>query len=410
MSLLKKNSQKSLMDKWPMKTKYPEESQIFQIPQLIREDIEDRGFHLYNWIDPQEVRLSVEKDFLKTLKYIWIPLWLIAIIAGLLTVIWFFVVIFFGVFLMMLYLLFLSLKRSRLLTKSSFVVLTDSSISLWGKIVSLSEVGKLKKDIQKVSDTFEEDLFGESGLKKSRSHLMRDLMEQLFWGYKLILDNRMIRSRDGEKAIIFLFLLYTAYIVIMSIVYFFWVLFLWVFWKIIVFFNTKYLLWKWEKVIHINTLFWEIDILSENLKEEKHHLKHALSEAYDNDWKDGLLLDIHTHIGRIWKMTEEILIKLWLLKNNIESSEYKEMFSFEVFHRWTKKQIESPISDILKLLEKNKGILSESIEAIHNQIEKTENLSHTWPLKLQLKRLELQRKEILRYIPILEASLEKLRS
>lgn len=396
-----------------MKTKYRETSEgplVLQIPQFIKEDIEDRGFHLYNWIDPEEVRLSVERDFLKILKYTWAPLWIIAIIAGLLTVIWFFVVIFFGVFLMMLYLLFLSLKRSRLLTKSSFVVLTDSSISLWGKIVPLSEVWKLQNDIKKVSDTFEEELFGASWLKDSRWHLMRDLMEQLFWGYKLILNNSFVRSRDAEKGIIVLFLLYTAYLAIMSIVYFFWVFFLWIFWKIIVFFNTKYLLWKWEKVIHINTLFWEIDILSENLKEEKHHLKHALSEAYDNDWKDGLLLDIHTHIGLIWKMTEEILIKLWLLKNNIESSEYKEMFSFEVFHRWTKKQIESPLSDILKLLEKNRNILSESIEAIKNQIEATEDPSHYWPLKLQLKRLELQRKEILQYMPILEASLEKLRN
>lgn len=55
-----------------MKTKYRETSEgplVLQIPQFIKEDIEDRGFHLYNWIDPEEVRLSVERDFLKILKY-----------------------------------------------------------------------------------------------------------------------------------------------------------------------------------------------------------------------------------------------------------------------------------------------------------------------------------------------------
>lgn len=239
---------------------------------------------------------------------------------------------------------------------------------------------------------------------------MRDLMEQLFWGYKLILDNRMIRSRDGEKAIIFLFLLYTTYLVIMSIVYFFGVLFLWIFWKIIVFINTKYLLWKWEKVIHINTLFWEIDILSENLKEERYHLKSALKEAYDNDWKDGLLLEIHKNISFIWKLSEEILTKLRLLRKNIDESQYKKMFSFEVFHRWTKKQIEDPLSDILKLLEKNRDILTQVIEEISTQIEETDKIEYKGTLKLQRTRVELQRKEILQYIPILEASLEKLRS
>jgi len=53
-----------------MKVKHHNEVQVFQIPELIRQDIEERGFHLYTWIDPEEARLSVERDFLKTLKYI----------------------------------------------------------------------------------------------------------------------------------------------------------------------------------------------------------------------------------------------------------------------------------------------------------------------------------------------------
>lgn len=55
-----------------MKTRHNEAReapQVFQIPKLVQEDIEDRGFHLYTWIDPEEVRLSVERDFLKILKY-----------------------------------------------------------------------------------------------------------------------------------------------------------------------------------------------------------------------------------------------------------------------------------------------------------------------------------------------------
>lgn len=408
---LRKNLQRSWTHN--MKTRNTEtsgSSQILQIPKLIQNDIRERGFHLYKWIDPEEVKLSIERDFLKILKYIAIPLWVLAIIAWLLTVIWFFVVIFFGVFFMMLYLLFLSLKRSRLLTKSSFVVLTDSSISLWGKIVPLSEVGKLQNNIKKVSHTFEEKLFEESWLKNSKWYLMKDLMEQLFWGYRLVLDNRMMRSKDAEKWIIIIILLYTAYIVLMAIVYFFGVLFLWIFWKIIVYANTKYLLWKWEKVIHINTLFWEIDILSEDLREEKYHLKNALSDAYQNDWKDGLLLKINKNIQVIGRVSEEILIKLGLLKQNIESSEYKEMFSFEVFHRWTKKQIEDPLKDILKLLEKNRDILENKAKEIEVQIQESSKIEYKENLKLQLKRVEIQKKEILRYIPVLEVSLEKLRS
>ena len=53
------------------------------------------------------------------------------------------------------------------------------------------------------------------------------------------------------------------------------------------------------------------------------------------------------------------------------------MFSFKTFHRWTKKQIEDPLSDILKLLKKNRDILTQGIQDIETQIEKTQDPSHS---------------------------------
>ena len=72
----------------------PSTPQVLQIPEKIQQDIEEKGFHLYKWITPEEVKLSIERDFLKTLKYIGIPLGVLAIISGLLTVFGFFIVIF----------------------------------------------------------------------------------------------------------------------------------------------------------------------------------------------------------------------------------------------------------------------------------------------------------------------------
>ncbi len=115
-----------------MRTRTHEEETpaVLQIPEKIQADIEEKGFHLYKWISPDEVKLSIQRDFLKTLKYVGLPLGILAIIMGLLTVVGFFITIFFGTFLMFLYLFILSLKRSFLLSKSAFVVITDSSISL----------------------------------------------------------------------------------------------------------------------------------------------------------------------------------------------------------------------------------------------------------------------------------------
>ena len=81
---------------------------------------------------------------------------------------------------MFLYLLVISLRRSFLLSKSAFVVLTDSSISLGGKIVKLSEISEIKKDMDHIGHQFEENLFEDSQLGVSKSSLTKAVMDQLF--------------------------------------------------------------------------------------------------------------------------------------------------------------------------------------------------------------------------------------
>jgi len=48
--------------------------EVLHIPEAIQKDISEKGFHLYKWISPEEVKLSIERDFLKTLKYVGAPL------------------------------------------------------------------------------------------------------------------------------------------------------------------------------------------------------------------------------------------------------------------------------------------------------------------------------------------------
>jgi hypothetical protein len=61
--------------------------EVMRIPKNISKDIEERGFHLYKWISPDEVKLSIERDFLKTLKYIGAPLGILAVVLGFFSVI-----------------------------------------------------------------------------------------------------------------------------------------------------------------------------------------------------------------------------------------------------------------------------------------------------------------------------------
>ena len=401
-----------------MKTRHDEYSdelpQVLQIPKSVQDDITDKWFHLYKWISPDEVKLSIERDFLRTLKVIWIPLAVISVLAWLIS--WINIWVFFAtiatwVFFVFLYLFFISIKRSALLSKSAFVIMTDSSISLWGKIHKLSDIWGLKKDIDEVSKTFEEDLFWESKLSGAKENLMKEVMDQLFWWYKIIMSwmSRWGSSRDSEKAVLLVIWLYTAYAAIMASVYFVWVLLLWVLGSFITWINTKYLVRKWHTVIKINQLFSSLDISSEDIYNEKQSLELLLEEAYNNNWQDGLLLQINQWIWHINSKTQNAIIQVLDLKNTISQSKYSDMFSFPVYNSWIKKQILTPLEQILALLEKNLSLLIQTSKDIEQQITQTHKIEYKSTLELQLQRIELQKREIQRYIPQLQESIDKLK-
>lgn len=44
----------------------------------------------------------------------------------------------------------------------------------------------------------------------------------------------------------------------------------------------------------INSFFGKIDRASKDIHDEKYNLERLLGEAYENNWKDGLLLEINT--------------------------------------------------------------------------------------------------------------------
>jgi hypothetical protein len=194
----------------------------------------------------------------------------------------------------------------------------------------------------------------------------------------------------------------------MSIVYFVAVLFLWVFGKVITWINTKYLSIRGNSVIQINTLFGKIDILSDDLATEKTKLKKSLHQAQENNWKDGLLLDINEGIQTLSAHTHNITENAEKLKNTIRSSRYHDMFRSEVYNSWVKKQIVSPLKDIKKLLEKNFHILDVSIDSIQKQLQDSLKAEFSSPLTLQKKRLEIQKRDIKIFLDQIQKYIEKL--
>ena len=53
-----------------------------QSPEFIQEQVDERGFYLYEWISSDELRITLERDYLTIVKWASIPLAVITGIAG----------------------------------------------------------------------------------------------------------------------------------------------------------------------------------------------------------------------------------------------------------------------------------------------------------------------------------------
>ena len=48
----------------------------------IKEQVDERGFYLYDWISPDELRMSVQADYLRVVKSASIPLAVVSFVMG----------------------------------------------------------------------------------------------------------------------------------------------------------------------------------------------------------------------------------------------------------------------------------------------------------------------------------------
>ena len=58
----------------------PEENT--ESPEFIEQQVDERGFYLYEWISPDELRMSVLADYLSIIRAASTPLAIVTLIAG----------------------------------------------------------------------------------------------------------------------------------------------------------------------------------------------------------------------------------------------------------------------------------------------------------------------------------------
>ncbi len=391
----------------------------FSVPKNIKNTVNERWFYLYEWIWANDVKASIQRDFLKYIKKFWVILAVILIIPSAIlffsgnTILFF---TFFLWFLLIINLLFililwiLAINRSSILRKNAYVLLTDSCISINWKIEKLNNY-KINDDnqIQNISQLFEEELFKESNIEKTKKWFLKQVMQNIWEWYSFIFKIWKWNNKNSWQIILLLLGLYTVYALSLWIIYFVWIIFVWFFWNILTAINKKILLIKGHKITSINKHFEDIDIYSKKLVIEKDTLWAKLIEAMKNDWKDWLLTQINYWLESINKYADNSIKINLKLKKEINSSEYKEMFNFSIYNSWIKKQILTPLEQIFELLNKNLEILKQNKVNIEKQINEISEDSLKAPLIASKKRIEMKIEEIEKHKDKISIYIEKLK-
>lgn len=391
-----------------MQTLTKEQSEII-IPDKIQDKINERWFYLYSFITPNEVKNSIERDYLKILSFIALPLWIISIVLWVIALPLFLACVWIVFAFIIIYLIILSIKRSITLTHTSNVVLTDKAISIWWKIIKNEDLDKEKWIIQKYEREFDEKIFWDSRLSEAKWWLLKQVIEKvtsIFW--KIFETTKHFDNRNSAQIMLIWMLLWVVYVAIISGIYFIWIFIIWIFWLFIMTVNKAILKVTWQKVFKINNLFDEIDKSSDNLIDSKNKLSLNLNNATQSKWQDWLLNEINSWIKKVNNEADVSIKNILKLRKTLENSNYKDIFNFNIYNNWIKKQIVEPLKSILELLSKNKEIIEKTIEELEIQISETKEISYKNTLEVQKLRLEKQKEEFEKYRVLINSYIEKI--
>lgn len=387
-------------------------------PEYIKKQVDERGFYLYEWISPDELRMTLERDYLQVVRWASIPLAIITAIAGfigfagwplwtILAVLWVL-----GIFYLIIGII-LSIQffyRSYLYTRGANVVITDNHYVSWGNIIEQWDNESIQKKFWRFEKIFDEPFLGESRLAEKKAQAktaLFDNLKEIAWGGWKVLQS-VWRSRDSWGIVIVILIAGLLYAAMMGIIYFIGIFFITLFGRIFSWLAHRYLIAVNNTEHTIQTLFSDINTASEKLKSNQENTISLLTDAWRNEWSENLSGRLGESFEIINSLAGNATEKTIALRKTLESSKYKDIFNFNKYGNWVKKQILEPIESILLLLNKNNTTLKSTISSLDIQISETSDPSLQKPLVLQQERLEMQVESFERVITMLDWYREKL--
>lgn len=389
----------------------------------ITKQVDERGFYLYEWITPDELRKSVQSDYLSIIQAASIPLAVVTFIAGIIGltgwVLWVLIGII-GVLVVFylivgIILIVKSLRKSYLYTRWADVVITDNHYISGGKILKKDDFQGQQEAFKVMETVFREPLFKSSELESYITLQKKGLIEKfktIATGSGKIMDN-IGNDKNSGGIILVIIAAGILYSLMMGIVYFAWVWFVALFARVAAWWAHKILLITNNEEHVIQSFFHEISESSIALKQEKQQAIQFLSEAKENEWIENLSGRINTSFEKINKDAAISTKNSVALREKLENSKYREIFNFGKYDTWIKQQVLSPIEELIELLKNNKKIILKTREDtdMENRKKPGDNFwgsSGKQVLEVQQTRFQMQLDSIDRMISMLEGYREKL--
>lgn len=397
----------------------PEIHEDTESPEFIEEKVDERGFYLYEWISQEELRMSVQSDYLSIIRWASIPLAIVTVIAGFLglsgggvfgVLLAVMGVLAFFYTLVLIALIFMMIRKSYLYTRGGNVVITDNHYVSNGQVVERDNFSAQKKAFESLEKTFREPLLEPSGLAEHIEMQKSSLMDQLKsiaagWG-KMV--QSLGRSRDAGGIVLVLMIAGVLYGTMMAAVYFLWVFFVSILARVFSWIAHGALLAMNNTEHEMQTLFGKIYESSLTLKWAQKSSVSLLTEAGRNEWAESLSERMNESFELIGEMAGYATDDAVRLRKILENSKYKDIFNFVKYGNWVKNQVIAPIDEIYLLLQQNHAILSASLISIDAQIHDTKTPSLQKPLILQKDRIDMQLDSFERVMKMLEGYRKKL--
>ena len=339
----------------------------------VEEEINEKGFSVYNYISLEELLLTSRKDFLEILSKINIVFGIISIVLGMLsyyTGLFFILPIFLFVvyFIIFIFLFFKLLGRTKLFLYIADVVYTKTGLMISDDFLYYKkDKQKIDEKLEKYGSIFSEYLWKSSKLEEIISRRKKEVfdwtMEKSGWMWELI--SKLGRNKNSAGLIIPLAISMILYIASLYFFYYIWYFFIFIFSKIYIFFLNIILRFKDNIELKIKNKTLEIDE-----KLEKMHSIYTVLKNKIEEFKSGEISNIEYFVEDkftdFYVQIDLILQEKKKLKEVIEKSKYRDFIDFKIFKKYLKTNFNKPVKDMISLLVIYEKLLNKQIKEIEN--------------------------------------------